>query len=180
MKTLAVWYRSFRKVLLITIETVCALVVLAILTMLSGELFSRTFLGTSNSVLGEQPSYILVYIPFLYVGLAFARHKHITADLVSAFVKEGTIMRVIRVLVGAFIIYAAGMMLYAALLLGAQDIGSQAKTYTDVPVAQWIYSISFPAGMFILMFFAIEKFIIDLVSLITGKSQSHQEGTGHN
>jgi len=164
MKKVLEWYCGFRDRLLAVMGVLANCTVGVLLVMVFTEIVLRTVFKSSNPFLAEHPHYIVAFIPFLYIGVAFQDNKHISVDIVDDFIGDGLLKRILVLIMRICIVYASVLLLKAAIVIVGRDIRSGVFTYTQVQLPQWVYSISFVVGMAVLVMLSIEKLITEIAS----------------
>lgn len=138
--------RPVRLILLIT-----AILVAAIVLITFGQVVLRYVFNSPQTWAEEVGRYLFVWITLLGASVAVARDSHIRLDAIVNLLPKVTKhpLDIFRRLVD---ILAAGLLLWAGILVTGRNLHSVFYTLPDVP--RWLFYVAIPVGAGLMLIFA--------------------------
>ena len=165
------WYFRLRDGLLRGLEIFVCITLLAIFGMVISEVILRTFFGMSITYFVELPRLLLIYITFLYIGIALKQNKHIKVGLIPESLNP-VLKKVINIIVHLLMIYACYLLLQTSISLVKLHFTIKSATYTAVPIPMWLFSISCLFGLGLTLVLCVDTLIQDIIVWVMGSDQT--------
>ena len=138
-------------------------IVAFIVAALTASAVTRYTTGTGYDAFIELPPVIVPWLVFPLLGPLLRQQEHISVDILPVFLNESK-LKYLRVFLNLIIILAS----YVFMIAGVeavqlfQGLGQMLELEFEIPI--WYMYLAFPVGFAILISFAVELLLVDIVN----------------
>jgi TRAP-type C4-dicarboxylate transport system permease small subunit len=137
-----------------------------IVAMIFFNILARLFFSTTFGITEEWTVWLMIWSVFTFIGVDLKENEHISVDFLADKLR-GKQRLILNVFISLIMVIFGVLFLYGCWSDTLNDRMIHVSTITSIPVPLWIVKLCMPLGMFLFLFYSVEKLIHD-ISMLRG------------